>query len=61
MSKDFTNIKSVIEIIGDRKINDFLKAGWVILAVGEGKDEYQDAFIKYSLGHVDADAPTTFY
>lgn len=61
MSKDFTDIKKVIEVYSTHNINKLIEAGWVIMAVADGKDEYGAPVIKYSLGHIDPSAPTNFY
>lgn len=61
MSKDFTNIKKVIEVHGTHSINKLIEAGWIVMAVAEGKDEYGAPVVKYSLGHIDPNAPTSFY
>ena len=59
MSTDKSKIKQVVET--SSVPNKHLDAGWVILAVAEGKDEYGAPAVKYSLGHEDAKAPKSFY
>ena len=55
---DFTKITKVVHEESVREVNNLLENGWKILTVAEGRDDYGNPEIWYSLGLFEsADSP----